>query len=69
MLRGILGEITRASVTAAFRQAGSMELSFAGTPFRFGEAPAHKPNRATLPVRLEDGRRRIALYRWIVVPD
>lgn len=46
-----------------------MELSFAGTPFRFGEAPAHKPNRATLPVRLEDGRRRIALYRWIVVPD
>ncbi len=69
VLRSIHGEITRASVAAAFRQAGSMELSFAGTPFRFGEAQAHNPNRATLPVRLEDGRWRIAHYRWIVVPD
>ena len=69
LLRGIRGEITRASVTDAFKQMPPMELASAGTPFQFGEGDTHNPNRATLPVRLDNGRWRIAHHRWIVVPE
>jgi branched-chain amino acid transport system substrate-binding protein len=64
-LRGIRGEITRESVTAAFKAMNRYDLPMLGMPFTFGSADAHHPNRAAIPVRLEQGRWRIAHHDWI----
>lgn len=67
-LRGIEGEITRARVTEALRSVKEMELSMIGTKLSIGQEAAHNPNRATLPMKLEQGRWRIASPFWVVAP-
>lgn len=61
ILRGMEGRITRARVTEALRSVKDMELSI-------GLESAHNPNRATLPMKLEQGRWRIASPFWVVAP-
>lgn len=65
VLRGIRGEITRESVTAAFKALNRYDAPMLGMPFVFGSNEAHHPNRAAIPVRLEQGRWRIAHHDWI----
>ena len=67
-LRGMQGEITRARVTQALRSVKEMELSMIGTKLSIGPEAAHNPNRATLPMKLEQGRWRIASQFWVVAP-
>lgn len=67
-LRGMQGEITRARVTQALRSVKDMELSMIGTKLSIGQEAAHNPNRATLPMKLKQGRWRIASAFWVVAP-
>ncbi|MDO9029585.1 MAG: ABC transporter substrate-binding protein [Hydrogenophaga sp.] len=67
-LRGMDGEITRTRVTEALRGVKDMELSMIGTRLSIGRETAHNPNRATLPMKLEQGRWRIASPFWVVAP-
>lgn len=67
-LRGMQGEITRARMTEALRSVNEMELSMIGTKLSIGQEAAHNPNRATLPMKLEQGRWRIASPFWVVAP-
>lgn len=68
ILRGMEGRITRARVTEALRSVKDMELSMIGTKLSIGLESAHNPNRATLPMKLEQGRWRIASPFWVVAP-
>lgn len=65
VLKGITGDIDRESVTQAFRSMKERKVSLMGTPFSFGQAPRHNPNRAAIPVRLEAGRWRVAHWEFI----
>ncbi len=65
VLRSIRGEITRESVTAAFKALNRYDAPMLGMPFVFGSDEVHHPNRAAIPVRLEQGRWRIAHHDWI----
>ncbi|MES2945355.1 MAG: ABC transporter substrate-binding protein [Pseudomonadota bacterium] len=69
VLRSIKGEINRDSVTQAFRQMRPYEVTMLGMPFSFGESPVHHPNQAAIPVRLSNGRWRIAHHEWIKPVD
>ncbi|MDO9135580.1 ABC transporter substrate-binding protein, partial [Hydrogenophaga sp.] len=64
-LRGIEGDITRESVTKAFQSMAPRKVSLMGTPFSFGNAPRHNPNRAAIPVRIEGGKWRVAHWEYI----
>ncbi|PZO19983.1 MAG: branched-chain amino acid ABC transporter substrate-binding protein [Burkholderiales bacterium] len=64
-LRGIEGDITRESVTKAFKSMEPRKVSLMGSPFSFGPAPRHNPNRAAIPVRLEGGKWRVAHWEYI----
>lgn len=64
-LRSIEGDITRESVTKAFQSMTPRKVSLMGTPFSFGNAPRHNPNRAAIPVRLEGGKWRVAHWEYI----
>lgn len=68
LLRNMEGEITRERVANALRAVSGMELSMIGTPFSVGSGGAHNPNRAALPMRLEQGTWRIASPFWVVAP-
>lgn len=68
VLRGIDGEITRESVTAAFRGLDEVESPLMGMPFTFGDAAAHNPNRASMMVQAtETGWETIG--DWVRVPE
>jgi branched-chain amino acid transport system substrate-binding protein len=66
--RQISGPITRASFARALRELPPTELSFLGMPFHVGQAPAHAPNRASLPVTWRNGLWKIAAPVWIQAP-
>jgi branched-chain amino acid transport system substrate-binding protein len=66
--RQIPGPITRASFAQALRELPPTELSFLGMPFHVGQAPAHAPNRASLPVTWRNGLWKIAAPVWIQAP-
>lgn len=66
--RQIRGPITRASFAQALRELQPTELSFLGMPFHVGQAQAHAPNRASLPVTWRNGLWKIAAPFWIVAP-
>jgi branched-chain amino acid transport system substrate-binding protein len=68
LLRDMEGEITRERVAHALRAVSGMQLSMIGTPFSVGSGGAHNPNRAALPMRLEQGSWRIASPFWVVAP-
>ncbi|KQV90484.1 ABC transporter substrate-binding protein [Rhizobacter sp. Root1221] len=65
VMRGIRGPITRASVTEALRTMQPIANSLADEPFVFGPASQHQPHRSALPLRLTNGRWRIAHARWV----
>lgn len=67
-LRSIEGDISRESVSAALRSVEKMDLAMIGTPFNIGPGARHNPNRATLPMKLEQGAWRIASPFWVVAP-
>jgi len=69
VLRSIKGEITRESVTAAFKGMDERKVPFMGTPYTFGGSREHNPNRAAIPVRLSAGRWEVAHWDYIVLPD
>lgn len=68
VLRGMEGDITRERVADALRSVSNMELGMIGAPFSVGSGVAHNPNRATLPMRLDQGSWRIASPSWVVAP-
>lgn len=67
-LRSIEGDITRESVRSALRSVERMELAMLGVPFSIGLQNGHNPNRATLPMKLDQGVWRIASAFWVVAP-
>ena len=67
-LRSMKGDITRESVGAALRSVERMELAMLGSPFSIGARNRHNPNRATLPMKLDQGVWRIARAFWVVAP-
>ncbi|WP_336659835.1 ABC transporter substrate-binding protein [Leucobacter sp. USHLN153] len=67
VLEGIEGDITRESVTQAFRELDEIEHPLMGMPFTFGEAKAHNPNRASQMVQATaDGWETVG--DWVRVP-
>lgn len=67
VLRSIDGEITRESVTAAFRALDEIPHPLLGMPFTFGEATAHQPNRASVMVQAtENGWATVS--DWVIAP-
>lgn len=68
VLRDMEGELTRERVADALRAVSGMQLSMIGTPFSVGSGGAHNPNRAALPMRLEQGTWRISSPSWVVAP-
>ena len=65
VLRGIEGDITRESVTRAFKTLKERKVPLMGTPFSFGQAAGHNPNRAAVPVRLDAGKWVVAHWDYI----
>lgn len=65
VLRGIEGDITRESVTRAFKTMKERKVPLMGTPFSFGQAAQHNPNRAAVPVRLDAGKWVVAHWDYI----
>ena len=68
VLRGIDGPITRESVSAALLALDGYEHPMIGSPYSFGDAPAHNPNRASKFLRLEGGEWQLATDDWVVLP-
>lgn len=67
VLTQIDGEITRESVTAAFRNLDMIENPLMGMPFTFGDAKTHNPNRASMMVQAtESGWETVS--DWVRVP-
>lgn len=66
--RRIQGPVTRTAFTQALRELPPTELSFLGMPFHVGQAAAHAPNRASLPVAWRNGLWKIAAPVWIEAP-
>ena len=59
VLKGIKGEIDRASVTTALREMKPIDTPMIGTPYTFGMASQHAPNSSSKFVQLRDGK-------WVV---
>lgn len=68
VLRSIRGEITRESVTKAFKGMDPQKLPLLGTPYSFGPGERHASNRAVVPVQLRGGRWHVAHWEFIVAP-
>ena len=66
--RQIPGPVTRTSFAQALRKLPPTDLSFLGMPFHVGQAQAHAPNRASLPVAWRNGLWKIAAPVWIQAP-
>jgi branched-chain amino acid transport system substrate-binding protein len=69
ILCDIQGDITRASITEAFKKMGAINLPMLGTPYSVGAEKHHNANRAALPLKLTEGVWRIAHHAWILVPE
>lgn len=54
-LRGIEGDITRESVTEAFKNLEPYNTPLLGTPYTFGSAETHNSNQAIMVMELQDG--------------
>jgi branched-chain amino acid transport system substrate-binding protein len=55
VVKGITGDITPASVTAAFQNMQPVADPLVGSPFAFGQGTAHQPNQSSQYVELKDG--------------
>ncbi len=69
VLRSIEGEITRESVAAALLALDSYDTGgMIGSPYSFGDKPAHNPNRASKFVQLQGSEWVSVTDDWIVLP-
>jgi branched-chain amino acid transport system substrate-binding protein len=68
-LRQIDGPITRETVTRALQQMPPTSHPLLGMPFEVGKQRTHNPNRAALPLKLQEGYWHIATPAWIEVPE
>lgn len=68
-LRQVEGPITRETVTRALQQMPPTSHPLLGMPFEIGHRRAHNPNRAALPLKLQQGNWYIATPAWIEVPE
>ncbi len=68
VLEGIDGPITRESVSEALLALEGYEHPMIGSPYSFGDAPAHNPNRASKFLRLSGGTWELATDDWVVLP-
>lgn len=68
-LRLVEGPITREAVTQALQQMPPANHPLMGMPFEIGSRRAHNPNRAALPLKLQQGHWYIATPAWIEVPE
>ncbi|CAN7318232.1 ABC transporter substrate-binding protein [Acidovorax sp. LjRoot129] len=68
-LRQVEGPITRETVTRALQQMPPSSHPLLGMPFEIGHRRAHNPNRAALPLKLQQGNWYIATPAWIEVPE
>jgi branched-chain amino acid transport system substrate-binding protein len=64
-IKTIKGEITRESVTAAFKSMKPYKTPLIGTPFTFGNAPTHRSNQGVKILEVRDGAYRLAYPGWI----
>lgn len=69
VLRGTQGEITRESVTTAFKSMTDRRVPLMGSPYGFGPGARHNSNRSAVPVRLDAGRWVVAHWDYITVPE
>lgn len=61
----IKGDITRESITAKLHEGLPIENSMLGSPFYFGRASSHNPNRQAIPMALISKSWRIAYFDWM----
>jgi branched-chain amino acid transport system substrate-binding protein len=64
-IKGIKGEITRESVTNAFKTMKPYKTPLLGTPYTFGSAATHRSNQGVKIMELRDGSYRVAYPGWI----
>lgn len=67
VLRRIKGEISRDSVRKQFLLTDRIENPMLGSPFAFGTANRHNPNRQAIPVKLQEKAWRVAHFNWIAI--
>lgn len=67
-VKGIKGEITRESVTQAFKTMKPYKTKFIGNLYTFGDAPAHNPNQSAKMMELRNGQWRLHYPAWISHP-
>jgi branched-chain amino acid transport system substrate-binding protein len=66
----IKGEITRESVTQAFRELNTFNThGMTGTPYSFGPGESHNPNRSGKIVEIENGKWVVVTPEWITLPE
>lgn len=69
VLKSIKGQITRDSVTAAFRALTDYKTPMIGTPFVFGPGKAHQPNHSSKMLRLHNGKWELMTPQWVTLPN
>lgn len=67
VLSGIDGEITRDTVTEAFKHLNEADNPLLGMPFSFGAADSHNPNRASMMVQATETGWEI-VSDWVIAP-
>ena len=67
--KGIDGDITRESVTAALKETTDVETALIGSPYSFGPGDSHNSNTASKFVRVEDGKWVPVADEWVTLPD
>ncbi|MFD0885830.1 ABC transporter substrate-binding protein [Streptosporangium algeriense] len=68
-LKGVKGDITRESVTAALKALPPIESPMVGTPYAFGPDQAHSSNRAAKFVQPDNGSWKVMTPDWIRLPN
>ncbi|MCV0397285.1 MAG: ABC transporter substrate-binding protein [Rhizobiaceae bacterium] len=69
VIKGIDGAVTRESVTEALKTMEPISHPIAGSPYVFGDAPAHAPMQATKVMQLIDGEWVLKTQDWLVLPQ
>jgi branched-chain amino acid transport system substrate-binding protein len=69
VLKGIKGEIDRASVTTALREMKPIDTPMIGTPYTFGMASRHAPNSSSKFVQLREGKWEVQTSNFVKLPD
>ena len=68
VLEGIDGEITRESVTAAFKSLDPIDTPLLNTPYTFGSAEMHASNNSIVILKMEGGQWVEESAGWVTFP-